>query len=397
MHISTKRFYDKPIKNGVIPEELAYDAFMMFASRHKHDREICPAFQESRNESHTAYGFHTSILAVSRKLASFEELKEQFTHCTGCGACDIRDPNNLLAGDYYLRTTTNVDLVRKVRHDFLASGNGYKEWAFVGKHLEEHKRHKTDELTRWADGLGLPNKGSTILFVDCLSALQTPEIPRATAKLLQAAGINFGILSEPWDAGAEAIETGQFEAAEEYARHNAQQLKDAGAKTVVVPDAMAYETLYLEYPKVFSSMPFKPIFATDYLDHLVEDGMLKLEKPVKVRATYHDTCSLNMRTGIWETPRRLLRSVPELELVDEFHIEQWWYCCGNKGGYKQTHPDLSKDLASGRLKSAADLGVDGMILGFSPRCSMQFREISKKNPNPKLMELSGILAESAGI
>jgi Fe-S oxidoreductase len=397
MHISTKRFYDKPIKDGVIPDELAYDAFMMFASRHKHDREICPAFQETRNESHTAYGFHTSILAVSRKLASFDELKEQFTHCTGCGACDVRDPNNLLAGDYYMRTTTNVDLVRKVRHDFLSLGNRYKEWAFVSKHLEDHKQSKNQASTRWADGLGLPNRGSTILFVDCLAATQTPEIPRATAKLLRAAGVKFGVLSDPWDAGAEAVETGQFEVAEQYARHNVQQLKDAGAETVIIPDAMAYETFYLEYPKAFSSVPFKTTFATDYLDRLVKEGMLKLTKPVKVRATYNDTCSLNKRTGIWESPRNLLRSVPELKLVDENHVEQWWYCCGNKGGYKQTHPAFSRDLASRRLKSAADLDVDSIVVGFSPRCSVQFREVSKKNSTPKLLELSDILATSAGV
>jgi glycolate oxidase iron-sulfur subunit len=46
---------------------------------------------------------------------------------------------------------------------------------------------------------------------------------------------------------------------------------------------------------------------------------------LKIRITYHDPCHLKRGLHIWEEPRRLLRSLPGVELVE---MEDADRCCG---------------------------------------------------------------------
>ncbi len=121
--LSKKDFYAEPLsKTKAIPEEFVKEAYLVFACRHKFCRDICPNFDITRNEAHSSYGFHTSILAISRGVGEFDKLMDNFTYCLECGACELRCPNTSMAGDFYRRSTTTVDLVRKIRRDHMADG-----------------------------------------------------------------------------------------------------------------------------------------------------------------------------------------------------------------------------------------------------------------------------------
>ena len=138
--LSKKDFYAEPLsKHKAIPDEFVKEAYLVFACRHKFCRDICPNFDITRNEAHTSYGFHTSILAISRGVGEFDKLMDNFTHCLECGACELRCPNTSMGGDFYLRSTTTVDLVRKVRRDHLADGGEIKNWQAVKDYLDEHR------------------------------------------------------------------------------------------------------------------------------------------------------------------------------------------------------------------------------------------------------------------
>ena len=50
----------------------------------------------------------------------------------------------------------------------------------------------------WADGLDLPIGGETIMFVDCEAAFYRTSNTRATAQVLQRAGVEFGLMNEQW-------------------------------------------------------------------------------------------------------------------------------------------------------------------------------------------------------
>ena len=121
--LSKKEFYAEPLAKATgISEEFVKEAYLVFACRHKFCRDICPNYDLTRQESHTSYGFHTAILAVSRGVGDLGELLDDFSYCLECGACELRCPNTSMGGDFYRRSTTTVDLVRKVRRDLVADG-----------------------------------------------------------------------------------------------------------------------------------------------------------------------------------------------------------------------------------------------------------------------------------
>ena len=83
---------------------------------------------------------------------------------------------------------------------------GWQEW----NRLTDERRHEpvlngtpVDQahVADWADGLGLPVGGETVLFCDCEAAFHRTSMPRALARILAAAGVEFGLMREQWCCG----------------------------------------------------------------------------------------------------------------------------------------------------------------------------------------------------
>ena len=142
-------------------------------------------------------------------MLEVEDIARDYVHCTQCGACELRCPNTLFTGDFYRFRTRTVDLVKAVRALAVDAGvhqPGWQEW----NRLTDDRRHEpvrngtpVDQarVADWADGLGLPVGGETVLFCDCEAAFHRTSLPRALARILQAAGVEFGLMREQWCCG----------------------------------------------------------------------------------------------------------------------------------------------------------------------------------------------------
>lgn len=162
--LSLKPHYlEHTLKDGQpLHEELQKECYATFSCRHKFCREVCPIYREDRDESHTSYGFQTTLLAVSEGMESLSNVIEDFTFCLECGGCELRCPTTLFAADFYQYETTTVDLVRKVRRDLVKEGHTYPGFEAVKKYIDHHidlYNGPEDELTKWAKGLDITMKG----------------------------------------------------------------------------------------------------------------------------------------------------------------------------------------------------------------------------------------------
>lgn len=380
--LSSKPYYEEALVPGQpFADALVKDCYNVFACRHKFCREVCPVYQQGRNEANTAYGFHSALLVISKGIGELTDLRGTITNCLECGACELRCPNTLYAGDFYRASTTTIDLVRKVRRDLVAAGIPFEGYGAVKSVVDSDVgqfEQATGDLTRWADDLDLPRLGETMLFVDYFNALQTTEVPRLAAKILQAAGVPFGILDHPAPSLGELLDT-DLEAFVNYARHNIGELKKAGAKRVVVLNPHDYSYFTRSCPAHLGELPFEVVFITDELARLLAKGILKLENEQKVRVSYHDPCTLNKVCGITRSPRDLLAALPGVEFVDVDPVTQWSYCCGNgNASYRDVHPDTSYRIGVNRLRQAADLGVQQLVVGC-PRCKDQFTDVKTRS------------------
>lgn len=399
--ISHKKFYEQPLQSEtVMPEELTKDCYAVFACRHKFCREICPVFAETRNESHCSYGLHTALLSVAKGLDDLQGVKNTFSYCLECGACELRCPTTLFAGDFYKKTTTTLDLVRKVRRDLKAEDVTADGWEEVEKYMNEHLQYyagSPEVLTNWAKDLNISTaKNNNILFVDYFNAIQTSEVPRLAAKILQHLGCSFSILSKPAVTNGELLDN-NLELFLEHARENISKLVELGAQKVVLINPHEYSYFCREYPKHFGSLPFEAIFITDFILEQFKDKKVNFQ-PLSQTVTFHDPCALNKLCGVYESPRALIKMIPGVKFTDEDPVTQWSYCCGNgTATFKKLHPDTSYKIGQKRLRKAVDCSAETLIVAC-PHCKDQLTEAKTKSGiNIELKHILEILAESLGI
>jgi heterodisulfide reductase subunit D len=377
--LSSKTYYSQPIQSGEpVPLDIVKDCYSVFACRHKFCREVCPVYQLTGDEANTSYGFHSALLGISQGVGGLAELSGTIMSCLECGACELRCPTTLYGGDFYRSTTTTVDLVRKLRRDMVADGTPFDGYEQVSAAVERHLGYfegPESELTRWADGLDLPHSGETIMFVDYFDAFETTEVPRLAARILQAAGVEFGILPRPAATLGELLDV-DLERFVEQAQHNVEALKEAGARRVIMLSPHEYSYFVRDYPAHLGELPFEVVFITDELERLWREGRLTFEHEVDLRVSYHDPCTLNKMCGVTSSPRELLAALPGVEFVDVDPVTQWSYCCGKgNASFKAAKPEASYQIGMKRLRDARDLGVQHLVVGC-PHCKDQLTDVN---------------------
>lgn len=399
--LSKKAFYAEPIaKASGISEEFVKEAYLVFACRHKFCRDICPNFDLTRQEAHTSYGFHTAILAVSRGVGDLDELLDDFTYCLECGACELRCPNTSMGGDFYRRSTTTVDMVRKVRRDLVADGGAIANWAAVKEYLDEHRgfvASQGDLVTKWAEGIKMSGDMKTALFVDFFTATQGTEVPRLAAQILAKLGVKVGVYATPGVTAPELLSENDEEW-KKYAAENVESFKALGVKTLVVANPHDYALFVREYPKWFDMGDLEVVFVTDFILKKMKEKGVTPSVAVEGQFAYHDPCTLNKLVVEADSPRDLIAMVPGAEIVDVQPGNQWRYCCGNGNGpYRKLHPDIAYRIGQKRLRAAADLGAD-TILVACPHCKDQFTDVKAKAGLPvEPVHVLEVVAKSMGI
>ncbi len=380
-------------------------AFGCFSSRHKFCREVCPIYQVTRNEQHTSYGFHADVVAMNQGLASLHDVAEDFKYCLQCGACELRCPNTLFTGDYYRNRIRLVQLVKDVRASLVDAGiedPAWKQWN------EETRRWRHEPVwdgekpgsQDWADDLAIPHGGETIVFCDCEAAHVRTSVPRSIARLLRAAGVEFGLMYDQWCCGGPALEMGYVEQAREFARHNVEDWIRCGAKRIITVDPHDLVHFTEDYPMLLGKdvmARFEIVSIVEVLDQLIQEGRIKLTKEVPLTVTYHDPCRLNKRRGIWEAPRRILRAIPGLTFIDVDHITQWAYCSGGGGGVPLALPEITKEISTRRVRAAEALGVQALVTACVWALRPLAQRVADGTTQLQMIEITELVAMAAGL
>ena len=413
--------YD-PNGDGRLTEEFVEqwhtNAYGCFSSGHKFCREVCPVMQVTRNENHTPTAFHANIVAMEKGLVGVEDVADDYVHCTQCGACELRCPNTLFTGDFYRHRTRTVDVVKAMRALMVETGNEREGWKLWNERLAEHHNEPVlgdvpvsqEHVADWAEGLDIPVGGETILFVDCEAAFYRTSYTRAFAQLLQAAGVEFGLMREQWCCGGPAAEMGYVELARKHADHNVADWRAVGAKRIIAPDPHDFIAFTEDYPRYYGERPagaspgspgddyeFEIVLGVELVNDLVKEGRIQLTQPVERTVTYHDPCRLNKRKGVHAAPRELLRAVPGITFNDVDHVTQWSYCSGGGGGLPVEKPGITEEISRRRVARAQELEVDTLISA----CPWSERPLSQAGAAAEqpleVMDLFELVARSAGI
>lgn len=231
-----------------------------------------------------------------------------------------------------------------------------------------------------------------LYFAGCTFALDASiqHIPQATAKLLHMAGIEFSSLGkDELCCGSTALRIGDRQLFDKLREGNLKAF--AGYDRIVTSCAGCFKTISTDYSE--DADHTKIAHSVQVLDELVSNGKLA-PKRLNARITYHDPCHLGRHTGIYDAPRRILRSIPGIELVEMKNIRERSRCCGAGAGLKTANPKIALEIAKRRIDEACDTGAQ-ILVTACPFCEQNLSEATGMSERKIIVkDISEILLEA---
>jgi glycolate oxidase iron-sulfur subunit len=213
------------------------------------------------------------------------------------------------------------------------------------------------------------------LFAGCISQVSFTALHQATIRVLAANGCEVVVPDGQLCCGALAAHAGVRDIARQLARANIRVFLGDQFDAIITNAAGCGSTLK-EYRELLpvtdgaheeaSRFSAKVRDVTEFLD---EWGMIAPLGEVPLRITYQDSCHLLHGQKVREAPRRLIRAVPGVELVEMRLADN---CCGSAGVYNVTQTHTSLELLAEKMESARITGADAIITA-NPGCLLQMR------------------------
>lgn len=224
------------------------------------------------------------------------------------------------------------------------------------------------------------------------------DIARASLKTMNLLGIEPKVLPNERCCGHDALWTGDIDTFRKLAEHNAAQIKEAGVKKIVFSCPEGYRTFKMDYPN-YVDLDCEVLHLSELLAEKIGQNGLKL-KEVKKKVTYQDPCRLGRHMGVYDAPRKVIESIPGIELIEMQHSGRESICCGTSAF---TNCDAySNALRAERLSEARATGAD-LLITACPKCQTHLKcamtdkgEEHRAIPKIEIMDLANLVAEAIG-
>lgn len=319
--------------------------------------------------------------------------------CTTCGSCETECPVFI----------ENVPRIIQMRQNkVMMEGDISPELARAFKGLEQNRNPwgiGSDKRDAWAEGLDIPRmadvddaaRDTMILYwIGCAGSFddRNKKITLAMVKILRAAGVPFAILGkEEGCSGDPARRSGNEYLFQELAQTNVELMNQYKVKKVLTHCPHCLHTLKTEYPQFGGN--YEVVHHTQLIDELIKAGALTMNKEVKTKVAYHDSCYLGRYHDIYEAPRSIVNAVQGAELVELPRNKSRSVCCGAGGGRFFMEERIGERINVHRSKEAAAAETD-TVGSACPFCLVMMRdglaELGKEET--KAMDVAEIVAQA---
>ena len=222
------------------------------------------------------------------------------------------------------------------------------------------------------------------LLTGCVQGAFFPGVNSATARVLQAEGLDVVVPASQGCCGALSVHNGREEEAQRFARRLVDSFESSGVEYVVVNAAGCGSTMK-EYAQLLSDDPAYAerarVFAQkvrDVSEILDELGAVAPRHPLDMTIAYHDACHLAHAQGVRAQPRRLLEAIPGLSLKE---IAEPELCCGSAGIYNIINPGPARELGDRKAANIVATGAKVLVTA-NPGCLMQVASAIERSGHP---------------
>ena len=343
-------------------------------------RPLSPRFIsiKCRNYSFNKYPLKGKPVDVNPFIGQVLEEDEVWS-CTTCGACEQECPVLIEYIDKIIDVRRGLveegvvpQSLQKPLGALEKRGNPY------GK-MEKKRADWTKDLPEGFNLkiLGKKETADTLYFVDSITSYddRIQEIGRATAKVLFASGVDFGILGpDERDSGHEVRRFGEEMLFLDLRDRNTEAIINSGIERIVTADPHAFNALTHDYKDI---PPVEHISRT--ILECLKSGSLRL-KPVENSGkiyTYHDPCYLGRHNNLYDDPRKVIDAIPGIQRVEMTgRCRDRSFCCGGGGLMLFYEPIEEKRMGQVRVEMAKAAGAN-VIVTACPFCMVNIEDAIK--------------------
>jgi Fe-S oxidoreductase len=334
--------------------------------------------------------------------------------CTNCGACVEVCPVSI-------EHVQKIDDMR--RYLVMEESSFPQEVTPLFNNLERNANPweiSNDKRAEWAAAVGVKTLAEdpdvdVLYWVGCMGSFdaRNQKVATAFAKVMQAAGVRFGILGpEESCTGDPARRIGQEYLWQTLAQQNIEVLNGYGfskvapvasnghattgtplqtdaaqasdshnghaggraynVKTVVTACPHCFNTIKNEYPQLGGT--YEVLHHTEFIDRLIRSDQLKLPEGFDRRKlTYHDPCFIGRWNGLYDQPRRVLNVVNAGGVAEMRRNRNRSFCCGGGGGRVWMEEKIGKRINNTRGEEALATGADALAAAC-PFCITMFED-----------------------
>lgn len=370
---------------------------------------VCPVYQVTGRESLAARGKLHLLHRLEPAHAS-PNYADILSKCLLCGACSAGCPRNLDITGQITKARAEVPLLRRpglltkyIARRALDRPGLFRRLRNAGSVLRTAGRHLPAEsgLRLKLSLLGHLDRPdifarksfmesrrprnaaeppSFAYFPGCLANHLFPQIGSATEQLVEKIrGSHLAVPAGQGCCGLAALAAGDTREARQLAKKNISAFT-GGKEPILCSCASCYSHL-LSYPDLFrdDSRWHRQAVAfaerlREFSSFLVEQGGLPAPPAESGcsgrRVVYHDPCHLRFSHTITEPPRQLIKSLPQVELLELPHGPR---CCGQGGLFQVTHPELARTIRGRLLDDFHSLTAETVLTTCSG-CLLQWQD-----------------------
>jgi len=340
---------------------------------------------------------------LERTLVHHHIADEELWSCTTCMACVQECPVMI----------EHVPAIIEMRRGLvLTESNFPPELQPMYQNLERNFTPWAFSYTTradWAEGLNIKTLAEdsnveVLFWVGCAGSFDAryKKVAVAFAKLMQRAGVKFGILgTEEKCTGDPARRTGNEYLAQMLMKENIETLNRYHVAKIVTMCPHCFNTLKNEYRQFGGT--FEVVHHTQFIYQLIEAGRLKVSKALSVppssaegRVTYHDPCYLGRYNSEYDAPRAAIKSIPGLELVEMGRSRDRSFCCGAGGGRMWMEETIGKRINLERTEEALSLKPD-VIATACPFCMTMLSDgvkMKEQEEEVKVRDVAELILEA---
>lgn len=232
------------------------------------------------------------------------------------------------------------------------------------------------------------------LFIPCFVDQLYPDTAFNMIKVLEKAGCTVHYNTRQTCCGQAAFNAGYWDESKAVCQKFIEDFKGEGP--IVAPSASCVGFVKNYYTRLFDNSS---------LHHEVQEikqrtfefssflcsqlGVTQFGAKLKGLATYHDSCAGLRECGIKEEPRRLLRNVEGLDMIEMTDTET---CCGFGGTFAVKFENISMAMAEQKVEQALATKADYLI-STDLSCLMHLNGyIQQHGYSLKTLHLADVLA-----